>query len=242
MERIPLSFFSVPWRSAASTAGHWSYCDSCAPWETLGLHSNRPFTMDSICFICLSCRSSAVDNKWNGLRIISFLIWIWKAALSCFSSFLCKKKNQKPFLSLNFRFEVMITGCRLAVLFHSLISLNCQWSVTFKVCNYENAISSTLTLLCSKKRRKIAFTIHHHSPFKKKRIQSDDVLVVADEQTIQRQKLRQEMDMSKHFIFYQRCDLIQPDLSPFTRLSETLKDNLLAIIPLWTFFAFPMAY
>lgn len=50
------------------------------------------------------------------------------------------------------------------------------------------------------------------------------------------------MDMSKHFIFYQRCDLIQPDLSPFTRLSETLKDNLLAIIPLWTFFAFPMAY
>lgn len=93
-----------------------------------------------------------------------------------------------------------------------------------------------------KKEEKNSFYNPPPLPLKKKKIQSDDVLVVADEQTIERQKWRQEIDMSKHFIFYQRCDLIQPDLSPFSSLSETLKDNLLAIIPLCTFFAFPMAY
>lgn len=47
--------------------------------------------------------------------------------------------------SLNVRFEVIITGCRLTVLFRSLISLHHQPSDTFIGCNYGKAIPSTLT-------------------------------------------------------------------------------------------------
>lgn len=132
------------------------------------------------------------------------------------------------FLSLNFRFKPMITGCLLVVLFHCLISLNCQWSVTFIACNYGNAIPLTLTLY-KKKKVNLYDTFN---PSSKLRVQLRQCLarsgqigsrlVIADIQYKGKSDNRKHAT-SKNSSSPLRRDAIRLDSSPPGSWSETLK-------------------
>lgn len=74
-------------------------------------------------------------------------------------------------------------GCRLTVLFHSLISPNRQSPDTFIGCNYGNAIPSTLTPLRLGEEKKMPFMILCNSSLKEETSICRAVLVAAFTQT-----------------------------------------------------------